>query len=223
MTWRKGRSFRTLRTVARLTGPRAVVPYLLVFVLIIPLAWYIVSTRTTRGEHVDLSVRVQIQDGVHLLDAEVDPVQVQQVLDTVEDGLRARVVFLVRHYGPTDDAAGLLGNTLIEELTVSRTLSHDPFNRDFLVRDSRGFESRYESVVPAVRDLFQVSDVEVADDRYDRDYFEQGTGEIRARAVVTPMVVAEPAFLAAPLLGDSVSSSQWVRVGTSDPEHEGER
>ena len=217
MTWRKGKPLRTLRSIVRLTGPRTVVPFLLVFALVLPLAWQALSTRVGEDERIDVAASVRNENGAHLVDVRIDPVQVQQVLDTVENGLRARVTFFIRHYGPSEDFAGFLGETLIEEFAVSRTLSHDPFTDDYRIEDSRGQESRHDTVVTAIRDLYQVNNVEVAGDRYDPDYFSEQAGEVRARAVVTPMVVADSVFLAAPLLGDSMSASTWVRAAAGPP------
>ncbi|MFP4644696.1 MAG: DUF4390 domain-containing protein [Spirochaetales bacterium] len=217
MTWRKGRPFRTLRSILRLTGPRTVVPFLLVIALALPFAWRAPSALVGEDDRIDVAANVRADNGAHLVNVRIDPVLVQRVIDTVEDGLRAQVTFFIRHYGPSEDFGGFLGETLIEELSVSRTLSYDPFTGEYLIDDSRGHESRHDTVVTAVRDLYQVSDVEVADDRHDPEYFSSRAGEVRARAVVTPMVVADPVFLAAPLLGDGMSSSRWVRVAAEDP------
>ncbi len=219
MTWQEGRSFLTLRSLVRLTGPRAVVPFLVVFAIILPFIWQGLFTRVSHDGRIDVAASVRTEDGDHLVNVRVEPIQVPRVLDTVEDGLRAQVMFLVRHYGPSDDFAGILGDTLIEELSVSRTLSYDPFTAQYLVEDSRGPERRHDSVVTAIRDLYRVTDVEIGN--YDSRYFIDGTGEIRVRAIVTPMVVADPVFLAAPLLGERMVSSPWVRVVADAPEGEG--
>ncbi len=210
MTWRKGNAFRTLRRLVRLTGPRAVVPFLLVFALILPFAWRALNLRFGHDEDIELGGSVRSEQSTHLVNVRMSPVQVERVLDTVENGLRAQVIFVIRHYGPSDDFTEILGDTLVQELSVSRTLSYDPFTSEYLVEDSRGVESRHDSVVNAIHDLYRADDIEVAHDQHDSDYFDTGTGEIRARGIVNTMVLSDPVFLVAPLLNGGMRSSPWV-------------
>ncbi|MFW6368703.1 MAG: DUF4390 domain-containing protein, partial [Spirochaetota bacterium] len=208
MTAKEGRSIRTLRRAARFSGPRAVVPFLIAFAVLLPVAWRLGQLSGAGDERVELQATYREEGGRYLVDVSVKPVLVERVVESVEDGRRAEVSFGVRHYGTSDEFWGILGDTLIEEVTVSRTLSFDPFSGSYRVQDSLGYDAGYDSVVEAVRELYRVSEIPIPAGR------NAGAGDdsIRARAVVNPMVLARPLFLARPLLAERTVSAAWVEA-----------
>lgn len=221
MRSKEGRSFRTLRRAVRFSGPRAAVPFLIAFAVMLPIAWRIVELSGARDARVELEASYRQQNGEYIVDASLKPVLVDRVVSSVEDGLRAEVTFAVRHYGQSGEFWGILGDTLIDEVTVSRTLSYDAFSEEYRIRDSLGRDFGYESVVEAVRELYRVSEIPIS---------AGGTGNspasddsVRVRAVVNPMVLARPLFLVEPLLADRTLSGAWVDAERARDSVSGER
>lgn len=205
MTGRNGSPFRTFRRFVRLSGPRSVVPLLIVFAFVLIVAWRFLLVRNGPDERVTVQALYRATDAGFLVDATLDPVLVDAVLESVTGGQRARITYVYRLYGPSSEFGAILGETLIEEISVSRTIAYDPFMEQYRIRDSRGLEEYHESVVTAVRELFRVTEVFLP-----ARGATSGQYEVRARATVNPMVLAGPVFIVEPLLVDRTTRGPWV-------------
>ena len=205
MTGRNGSPFRTFRRFVRLSGPRSVVPFLLVFALLLIVAWRFFLVQNGPDERVSVEATYRATDTGFLVDATLEPVLVEAVLASVSEGQRARITFVFRLHGPSSEFGMILGDTLVEEISVSRTITYDPFLNQYRIRDTRDIEEYHESIVSAVRDLFRVSDVFLP--TYAAN---SGEYEVRVRATVNPMVLAGPVFIVEPLLADRTTSGPWV-------------
>lgn len=207
MIHREGRSFRTLRRVVRMSGPRAVIPFLVAFAVLLIVTWQLTLLDSGPDERVTVSASYTHDADGYLLDVRVSPVLIERILASVSDGNRAQISFVARRYARSDQYFGLLGNTLVSEILVTRTLSFDPYTEEYRIRDSRGHDEWYETVVNAVRELYRAESIRVPDHEG-----ASSPADLRIRAVINPMVLANPLFLVEPLLADRRLTGAWVNA-----------
>jgi hypothetical protein len=62
--------------------------------------------------------------------------QRRQVADSLRQGLRSEIVFQLRVYAPGRGLAALLGDELLAETSIARTVRYDPFARWYVVEES---------------------------------------------------------------------------------------
>jgi hypothetical protein len=64
--------------------------------------------------------------------------QRREVADSLRRGLRSQIVFQMRVYAPGSGFAALLGDELLAEMTIARTVSYDPFARWYVLEERVG-------------------------------------------------------------------------------------
>jgi hypothetical protein len=87
--------------------------------------------------------------------SDTDPFR-QEILRTLQEGLRAGIVFQIRLYAPTRGLAALLGDELLAEVTIARTAQWDRFMRQYVVEETVNGEERELWTGSAPSDLLRV-------------------------------------------------------------------
>jgi hypothetical protein len=79
-----------------------------------------------------VKTRLRVSEGAPALE------QRREVTDSLRRGLRSEIVYQMRVYAPGRGFAALMGDELLAEATVARTVSYDPFARWYVLEERVG-------------------------------------------------------------------------------------
>ncbi|MFP4510246.1 MAG: DUF4390 domain-containing protein [Spirochaetaceae bacterium] len=197
-----------IRRVVRISAPGAIIPYVFLLLLISAVSIPLLSTRSESRAELEVDAFIIRDDLTLQLNATAQPVARDEIVDTLEEGLRARITMHARLFDDGEDRFSLLGRSVVEEMAVERTISFDPYRRGYRIVDSRSVETTMSDLDAAIDEFFRVDGVlvTVAADAVSM--------ESEVRMVLEPRVIPDALYLVRAISGHGTIVSAWVTAGS---------
>ncbi len=154
----------------------------------------------------EASLSVRPQDGLLVSSLKLTGVDPSRVLDTLEDGLRAEVVFQLRLYQKKRGLAGFLGDRLLAERRVVQVASYDLFTGQYVLERDDGPKRRYAASGSFLEDFFSLRGLAM------QGLSGRGSGYMLGRIRLSPVRFIPPLNIIS-LFRDRVSlTTPWTEV-----------
>lgn len=191
-----------VRRVVRVSAPGVVIPYVFLLLLLSAISIPMISTRVDRRADLAVQAHISRTGDSLLLSVEATPVEHRLIVDTLGDGLRARVTAHVRVSDTSEDRFTLLGQAVLDDFSVEQTLSYDPYVRGYRILDSRSVETTVTDRDAAIERLFRFDGVLL------QGMHDEVHGQVRV--VFEPRVIPDALYLVRAISGHGTISSPWV-------------
>lgn len=155
----------------------------------------------------DLALVVFPEGGGLAVDASIIDYAGPSVVETVHEGLRAEVRFIIQIYRDETGVSGLLGDTLLGEFSPTHLAHWDPFQRMYTIRRHDGSETVVADRTEYVEELFTLKGYRIPADVFEagRDYYLLG------QAAVVPIRLVPALSILSVFTDRQIAYTDWVR------------